>query len=237
MNRYNVELPRWPQGDSLRQVSFVAAFFLSAISLTTQVTATSLFIEWTSAAAGSGGGIDATVDATITRGEIVTIVHPANDPNYVADFDADHSALAYGTGPSGPADIESTITFSAPLPVGSRLIALDLDQNVETFTLLSGGVPLTLLAQVESRAGESSIFPSWNTLTGDLVAQTTAPALNDNEASIFEASGLTAITVNFRNGGPASGSGLAIALPIPEPATGLLLALGILLLKPPRQPS
>jgi hypothetical protein len=52
--------------------------------------------------------------------------------------------------------------------------------------------------------------------------------LNDNEASIFDGSGLSSLDVDFRNGNANSGIGLGLALPIPEPGTARLPAFGLI---------
>jgi phosphotransferase system glucose/maltose/N-acetylglucosamine-specific IIC component len=202
----------------------------AALLLPATASATSIFVEWTSASEGSGGGIDATVNATVNAWVIFPGVHPANDPVYVADFAAGHSALGYQTPSGGPADILSTLSFSSALPAGSRLIILDVDHAQETVTLTGSGAPLSLLTQLESIAGASSIFPSWDPVTGELVATTTPGQVNSAEASVFDVAGLTSFQVDFRNGNNSSTVVVAVALPIPEPSTLTLTLLGTLFL-------
>ena len=198
----------------------------AALILPSAAAATRIFVDWTSATGGSGGGIDATVAATINAGTMLTSSISATNPVYVDEFAASHSLLLYRT-PTGPADIISTISFSTVLPAGSRLIIIDVDHAQETATLLTSGTPLTLLAQLESMAGANSIFPSWNPLTGELVATTLSGQLNNGEASIFDLGGLTSIQVDVRGGNNSSTVALAIALPIPEPGTLTLTLVGI----------
>jgi hypothetical protein len=85
-----------------------------------------------------------------------------------------------------------------------------------------------LLEQLESIAGQSSLFPTYDPLTGELVAvRPNASGLNDNEASVFDVSGLSSRDVGFRNGNANSGIGLALALPVPEPGSAALVAFGL----------
>ena len=78
-------------------------------------------------------------------------------------------------------------------------------------------------------AGVTSEFPTWNAITGTLTA-ITAEIPNDNEASIFDLSGLTSFNVDFDGGGLGSGVFFAIALPIPIPPAVMLFSSAIGLL-------
>jgi hypothetical protein len=183
--------------------------------LATAAQADSVFIEWTSDTEGSGGGITATVSATIISGSIAPDEGMATDPSFVADFGDSYYRLRYGTEVSGPGDIATTLSFSPSLPAGTVLIVTDVDYRDETVTLFSGGVPLTLVEQRETIDGETSGFPLWDPVAGTLTEDTATP--NEFEASVFNAGGLSSIDVDFAGGRAKSAIHVAIALPGPVP--------------------
>ena len=172
------------------------------------------FIEWSSITAGTGGGINATVAATITQGSMDFTTSTATDPSFVEEFADSFSVLLYIAQPTGPGNITSTISFSGPLPQGSRLIVVDVDFLQEGVTLIGGGAPLALLSQVETQAGETSTFPFYDPVLGTLITpHTTSGQTNEGDASIFDVSGLGAIDIAYFGGGSSSGVGITIALP------------------------
>jgi hypothetical protein len=170
------------------------------------------FIVWTSPSAGSGGEISATVTSTVTAGALSAVTFNASDGTFISDFAASYSALHYASPASGPANIGSTISFSRALPIGAKLIAVDVDYMGESLSLSSNGSPLSLLEQRETINGANSFFPAYNAGTG--VLSETAPDQNANEASVFDVSGLSVIDVHRTGGNTNSGTGVAIALPI-----------------------
>lgn len=170
------------------------------------------FITWTSPSAGSGGGISATVTSTVTAGALSAVTFNASDGTFISDFAASYSALHYASAASGPANISSTISFSQALPIGAKLIAVDVDYMGESLSLSSSGSPLSLLEQRETISGANSSFPAYNAGTG--VLSETAPNQNANEASVFDVSGLSVIDVHRTGGNTNSGVGVAIALPM-----------------------
>ncbi|MFT5695334.1 MAG: hypothetical protein ACI9QQ_001309 [Myxococcota bacterium] len=177
------------------------------------------FIEWTSTADGSGGGITATVNSTVTLGSIGFQFVSATDPVFVANYESSYSVLTFKASTGGPGDITSAITFSTPLPVGARLIASDVDYNGETLTLTTGGVGLALFEQLETMSGESSTFPSYDNMTGELVGTGAVGNNNPNnsEATVFDVSGLSAIQVSYDNGINNTGVAVGILFPPPPP--------------------
>ncbi|MGI9431013.1 MAG: hypothetical protein ACR2PQ_02310 [Myxococcota bacterium] len=208
----------------MRTLSVVAIIVWGAAFGPLSAQAASTFIEWSSTAAGSGGGIDATVVSTVREGEFSVADIGASDPDFVADFSDVVPTFAYRT-VSDHGDIEATITFSAPLPTDAMLLVIDVDAFLELVILSSEGTPLTLIEQVESADGAVSNFPTYNDVLGEL-AFTAGGDDNDSEVSIFDLSGVTSIQVDFRNGMLGSGIRAAVALPteVPEPGpVGLLL--------------
>ncbi len=112
------------------------------------------------------------------------------------------------------------------------MIVFDVDIALfdERFELSQVGGALTLLDQLESNSGVSSVFPSWTPSTGILRAQ---GSQNDNEfeATVFDVSGASAITARFlRNagGGGIAGGRLAIGVPVPEPTAACLSAIALI---------
>ena len=184
-----------------------------------------VLIDWTSINGGSGGGVTATVVSTVNAGTFDTGDIGGSEPAFVAEYSSTLSTLFYRSIIGGGAgDILSTITFSSALPAGSQLLVIDADVRDETATLASGGNPLTLLAQVESNAGVTSTFPTYNAVLGELVA---FGLENSNDASIFDLSGASSVQVDFTGGGLGSRIFVAVALPIPVP--GMLYAMPLAL--------
>jgi len=192
-------------------------FIIFSLFSASGVFATSTFIQWSTISSGSGCGITATVSSTVTTGKLFfdnSLM--ATDLTFTSQFDSVYSGLTYNADGQIPANIDSVISFASPLPHGSRLIALDIDFDNETLTLTNNGSPLSLLGQIESFSGETSIFPNYNPATGDLITAGSTPGgLNNREASIFDVSGLSSVQVSFMNGSYGSGIIVAIALPVP----------------------
>jgi hypothetical protein len=185
--------------------------------------------------AASAGGIGGSL-AFSTAGD--DIMHREDIPETAADFVATYGplvpALKMINGGAGGSDASASaaVQFDAPLPAGSRLIAFDVDAGGainERFQFTHTSGTFTLIDQLESQAGASSIFPSWSAVTGTLTAQ----RLNDEEASVFDVSGVESLTVNYlRNTGGSgfTGARFAIGVPVvPEPAcVGTLSAAAVL---------
>lgn len=216
-------------------IRIVALFIFFAALAPSGVHAASIFIDWSSITEGAGGGITASVSSTVSSGTFSFGSIPADDPYFVSQFALSYSALHYkaGSGSTTPGDISSEFTFSSPLPSGSKLIVTDVDFDEETLTLTSSGSPLSLLEQIESMAGVTSVFPNYYPSTGKLITAGTAQGgLNIREASIFDLSGLSDLRVSFENGSYDSGSSIAIAMPVtvPLPGSHLLFTVGLGLL-------
>lgn len=179
--------------------------------------------------AASAGGIAGNVSFS-TAGDDVILRHdiPPTAADFVATYGPVVPAIAINNGTGGSdASATALIQFDAPLPDGSRLIAFDVDAGSPVnervqFTHSAGA--LILIDQLESQADASSIFPSWSAVTGTLTAQ----RLNDEEASVFDVSGIQSLSINYlRNAvnGGITGARFSIGVPVvPEPAgLGLLL--------------
>lgn len=156
----------------------------------------------------------------------------ATAPSFVAQYGAALPTMATTNGVAGSA-ANSVVQFSFnnSLPTGSRLIVLDVDIALydERFELSQVGGALTLLDQLESNSGASSVFPSWMSLTGILRAQGTQNN-NNYEATVFDVSGASVITARFlRNsgGGGIAGAHLVIGVPVPEPTAAWLSTIAL----------
>ncbi|MFK7894739.1 MAG: hypothetical protein AB8G23_02825 [Myxococcota bacterium] len=180
------------------------------------------FVEWPTVNAGSGGGITASAMYTINAGTVSSTLFTPDAPLFVADYASTIPILSYASS-ALPADIDSIIEFSPPLPLGSVLLVLDVDVSQETFILESEGAALELLEQVESTLGAQSVFPSYDEVSGELIA----PGVNNLvEVSVFDLEGVSSIDVAFLNG--QSGSGGAIAIAVPEAGFPLQLSFGLM---------
>ncbi|MFK7899059.1 MAG: hypothetical protein AB8G23_24760 [Myxococcota bacterium] len=195
-------------------IAFVSLFGASGVFAQVE------FIEWSSVDAGSGGGITASPTYSINAGTVTSGVTVFSDPLFIAEYSNMVPFISYASS-SLPADIGSTIGFSAPLPLGSVLLVFDVDVNQETFILESEGVALKLLDQIESTLGAESVFPTYDTISGELVAPGVS---NLSEMSIFDLAGANSIDVAFLNGQSGSGGGIAIA--VPEPRVPIQLCFG-----------
>lgn len=183
------------------------------LAATSPAAAERAFIEWISETEGAGGGITATVDATLVSGILRDSQGTASEPTFVDEFATTYPRLNFST-ESSPADMETTISFDPALPEGSLLIIVDVDYRDETVVLFSGGAPLTLVEQRETIDGETSTFPTWDPTAGTLVDATSSPSdSNEWEASIFDVGGRSAVDVDFYGGNHGSGIQLVIALP------------------------
>lgn len=204
-------------GEVLNKLIAVPFFLMIATVLFPSVLfGGSTFMEWQSGTTGSGGGINVVVDTAIVKGSLTTFsnVNTGTNPVFVDLFSSSFEGMSHQSGPgSTPSDIMTTVNFSSALPVGARLLVIDLDVAGESMTLFSGGNPLTLVTQLETRSGQSSDFPSWDSGTGVLTATTASGQFNNTEASVFDVTGLTTIQVDSSGGKNNSGVGVAIALP------------------------
>jgi hypothetical protein len=147
------------------------------------------------------------------------------DSDFIAQFGSDVPSMFFENGPTDPtADALAQAAFTPALPAGARLLVVDVDQaNAEERVQISRlGGSLSLLEQIESRAGATSAFPSWDPSTGVLQSVSS----NEEEVSLFDVSGARALDLWYTRSigrGGVSGSYFVIALPVPEP-TGLSMA-------------
>lgn len=180
---------------------------------------TNTFITWNQPSGGSGGGISVTATHTINQGTTNGYWKIATDPDFVSNFSSLYPTLSYETLSSPPADISSLFSFSSPLPIGSKLLVLDVDHN-EELKLTSEGTPLKLINQIPDRDDiPSSPFPLYDSSTGILIP---GVVNSSNDVSIFDISNLSTIDVLFTGGtagevdyvgGLGSFAQIAIALP------------------------
>jgi len=173
---------------------------------------TNTFIAWASASSGSGGGITVTVSNVINGVIMDPLATTATDPDFISKFFSSYPAMRYHTTNTVPADISSSLVFSAPLPIGSKLFAVDVDQG-HILTLKSNGTPLTLINQFQTLANTSSPFPSYNAATGAL----SYPGSTDREATIFDVSNLSSIDLTCSGGSDGKDAFFAISLPNSSP--------------------
>lgn len=181
-----------------------------------------------------------TADVGFIHGSVL-LTKPGNDvleprplsftaSGFVAQFGETLPTIATTNGVGGSAaDALAQFTFNQPLPAGARLLVFDVDVTRfnERYELSHVGGVLELYDQLEGNSGGTSIFPTWSSVTGLLQSQGSRSD-NDYEATVFDISGVTALTARFlRNsgGGGIAGAHLAIAIPVPEPAAWLLAGL------------
>jgi hypothetical protein len=122
------------------------------------------------------------------------------------------------------------MTFSAPLPNGSRLLVLDLDvpRSQERVALTHTNGVVMFVEQLESEASEMSVFPVWDPTTGVLLSQ--GPS-NNEECTVFDVSGVWALSVRYLRSdvspGGQTGAHIALEVPVPEPnSLALVVCLG-----------
>jgi Tol biopolymer transport system component len=173
-------------------------------------------------------GVNAVVDHQTDRDDLFYLNTLAmTNPTFVAAYGASVPALKFDSGASGSAgNTNAYVSFSSPLPAGSRLLIFDVDiegRNERIF--LSSREQHSLLEQLETRPGANSSFPQWTPSTGRLLATSSRP--NDEEASVFDVGGVSAMTISYRRdsgGGGPTGASFAFAIPVPEPASLTLVA-------------
>jgi hypothetical protein len=170
-----------------------------------------------------------------TPGDDTLFLNPvtASASQFVTQFGATVPGFNLTNGAGGSAgDGLAQMTFSAPLPNGSRLLVLDLDvpRSQERVEIAHTNGVVTFNEQLESEAGEMSLFPVWNPATGVLLSQ--GPS-NNEECTVFDVSGVSALSVHylrtdFSQGGQ-TGAHIALGVPVPEPCTGGSLIISLVL--------
>ena len=176
----------------------------------------------------NAGGVLANMTFS-TTGDDTLFLNPvtASASQFVTQFGATVPGfnLTNGTGGSA-ADGFAQMTFSAPLPNGSRLLVLDLDvpRSQERMALTHTNGVMTFVQQLESEAGEMSVFPVWDPTTGVLLSQ--GPS-NNEECTVFDVSGISAMSVRYLRSdvspGGQTGAHIALGVPVPEPSSVALL--------------
>ncbi len=218
------------QNTSFRSLA-LAAFACGSIGIS-GAHAAPVFADWD---AGEVDGITITIAETITSGTISASAETATDPAFIANYGADYSMLLFGA-LGIPGNATADLTFSQALPTGSLLFAFDMDFSSETFVISSDIGFLSLIEQGETQAGATSSLPSYDATTGTLVsAFPNASGSNDDEYSLFDAGGVSTLSVQWLLGGASSGSWIAIATPekvtvstVPLPAGLPLVLTGLL---------
>jgi hypothetical protein len=190
------------------------------------------YFNWTANGGGFGasqGAITAVVDYQ-TGGDDLLFknVLTMTDPQFVSSYGATVPTLKMDSGVGGSAgSSNSFISFTSPLPNGARLFIFDVDIELRSERVfLSSRQNYSLLEQRESQAGATSGFPSWTSASGLLAA--TSDDANNEEASVFDVSGVSAMTVGYRRnagGAGVTGASFAFAIPVPEPG-GMSILLG-----------
>jgi hypothetical protein len=190
------------------------------------------YFNWTANGGGFGasqGGITAVVDFQ-TGGDdsLFKNVLTMTDPQFDSSYGATVPTLKMDSGSGGSAgSSNSFISFTSPLPIGARLFIFDVDIELRSERVfLSSRQNYSLLEQRESQAGATSGFPSWTSASGLLAA--TSDDANNEEASVFDVSGVSALTVSYRRaagGTGVTGASFAFEIPVPEP-TSMCSSLG-----------
>jgi hypothetical protein len=192
------------------------------------------YFEWApggSGATASRGGISAVVNFITADDDLfyrnhLTMTHPA----FVSAYGDSVPTLKMDSGAGGSAaQASSQISFSPQLPAGSRLFVFDVDIALRSERMIiSSRQSVSLLMQLESQAGAASEFPQWSNPGGALTA--TSSNANDEEASVFDVSGVRTITLSYRRaagGTGVTGASFAFAIPVPEPASAGLSAMAL----------
>jgi hypothetical protein len=184
---------------------------------------------FTSSTAGISGSIAFSTagDDNLFRNDLISTSLP-----YIVDYGSVVQAVKFDSGAEATAgSAMAQVQFSQPLPTGARLLAYDVDVGGrdEQLRISQSGGSLVLLEQRESRAGETSLFPSWSSPSGLLEAQ--GAGANNEEVTVFDISGVQSLTVEYavgaRVGAGAAGASFAIGVPVPEPGSAALTALGL----------
>lgn len=194
------------------------------------------YFAWTPSGNGflaTQQGIDATVsyntsgDDPLYRKDLTMTA-----PTFVASYGSPVPTLKMDNGAAGSAGLGNTeVVFSSPLPAGSRLFIFDVDvQQRGERMLITTRSTLSLIEQLETQAGATSVFPAWSQRSATLSAIATTP--NNEEATVFDASGFVSLNIGFRRnagGDGFNGASFAFAIPVPEPASSALLIFGLTL--------
>jgi hypothetical protein len=188
------------------------------------------YFSWNESGSGTYaaqlGGVSGAMLFTTTGDDILyrRLLAPT-DNDFIAKFGFDVPSMFFENSAADPtADALAQAAFTPALPAGARLLIADVDQaNAQERVQISRlGGSLSLLEQIESRAGVVSRFPTWNPTTGILQSVRS----NEAEVSVFDVSGARSLDLRYTRtigGGGVSGAFFIIALPVPEP-TGLMLA-------------
>jgi hypothetical protein len=181
----------------------------------------------------NAGGVIAGMQFS-TTGDDTLFLNPitASASQFVTQFGATVPGFNLTNGAGGSAaDGLAQMTFSTPLPNGARLLVLDLDvpRSQERVELAHADGVVTFVQQLESEAGEMSVFPVWNATTGVLLSQ--GPS-NNEECTVFDVSGDKVLSIRYLRSdvspGGQTGVHIALGIPIPEPTTATLLLLGMM---------
>jgi len=226
--------------DRMTKFKFRLGLAVSVLTLglagATSAHAAPVFADWVN---GSIDGIGITVTdvgGPATPGEITNVTASFSDPTFTAAYATNFSALKFGA-LGIPGNLLADISFTEALPTGSFLFAIDMDFSGETFVISSDLGFLSLTGQGETQTGATSQLPTYNHTNGNLVSAFSSGGANFDEYSLFDVSGVSSLSVQWLNGGAASGSLIAIGTPgdpgmspVPLPAGLPLLLAGIGLL-------
>lgn len=155
-------------------------------------------------------GIDATLNYTPSGGSAKDFSTTADDATFLTSFPS--PMIGYELLP----DVNSSVTFTQALPLGSRLLVLDVDMSPQTVTLTVDGAALTaFLSQLDTQdpPATTTNLPAYDNVTGVLSASD--PAGNDFEATVFDLTGATSLSANLVGG---DGASILIYVPDPGPA-------------------
>lgn len=173
-----------------------------------------------------------TVTATSAGGtfSVTDFSYVAANTSFTSIYGTDANRLGQLT-----QDAPVTLTFSGGSAPANTLLALfDLDVvslatgSAETVSI-SGG--LTPIAEFLTLEGSDGVAAGPVSQAGDIFTATTTPGVNaDNNALIFDISGLNSVTIipsDPLNTAP-SNYGIGVFTPVPEPSSSALLGLSAL---------
>ena len=149
------------------------------------------YFDWSPVTPTTGTGVASSFGASYEFQQPVEFrsANGADDDDFLQTFGAGSIPrfLLTGTSPT-----EGSVVFSQGLSAGATLLLLDLDAG-ESITF-DTDTPITFLGQVETRQGENSVAPIWDSLSQTL---TGTDGINLEPAALFDIQGVSSISFSY----------------------------------------